>query len=113
MNSSQPTVYVRRAGGTPVIALAGPFRLGVPFDEFRKEVSAQAVRGGLIILDLHGLTSIDAVGVGELVGAYSIARLRGARLHLEGGSPEVRRSLANYRLGSLFPAGIPATLSHG
>lgn len=57
----------------------------------------------LVALDLKGLASIDARGLGELVFAYRMLRGAGGGLALVAPTPTVRRMLAVTRLDTVLP----------
>ena len=80
------------------VALHG--RLGVGDATDVRLALAEAVsRGeGPLVLDLSGLTSLDATGLGVLVGAHRRAGRAGRVLVLRDVRPEVRRLLLLTRL---------------
>jgi anti-sigma B factor antagonist len=55
-----------------------------------------------IVVNLSGLTHIDARGLGELAFAMKTLHMRGGRLTLTAASPRVARMLAITRLDTVF-----------
>ena len=56
----------------------------------------------LVILDLADLEQMDAMGLGEIAGAYRRARARGADLKLLSPSPRVGRLLSVTKLRTII-----------
>ena len=89
-----------------VLDLTG--RLAVGRDErelapFRSAIFALLDAGCRdIVVNLRGLTSIDARGLGELAIAMKTVHLAGGRLRLAAASPRVARILAVTRLDAAF-----------
>ena len=72
--------------------------------ELRSAIVASMLEGHpLVALDLKGLASIDARGLGELVFAYRMLRGAGGGLALVAPTPTVRRMLAVTRLDTVLP----------
>ena len=61
-----------------------------------------------IEVDLRGVTCLDAVGVGIMVGGYNAARRRGQTLRVVGASGVVRRVLAITGAASVLVDGAEA-----
>jgi anti-sigma B factor antagonist len=96
----------RFVGTVTVLDLTG--RLAVGPDErelapFRCAIFALLDAGCRdIVVNLRGLTSIDARGLGELAIAMKTVYLAGGRLTLAAASPRVARILAVTRLDAAF-----------
>jgi anti-sigma B factor antagonist len=72
--------------------------------ELRSAIVESMLEGRpFIALDLKGLASIDARGLGELVFAYRMLRGAGGGLALVAPTPTVRRMLAVTRLDTVLP----------
>jgi anti-sigma B factor antagonist len=73
----------RETDGVHIISLQGKITIGAGDTQLREVVSS-ALNGGAqkILLDLSGVTTIDSSGIGELVGSYTTATNRGAKLKL-------------------------------
>lgn len=67
------------------------------------------VGGGktLVLLDLAGVERVDAMGLGEIAGAFRRARSRGADLKIFNPRPRVDRLLAVTRLRSVIDVWEP------
>ena len=99
-------ISLRSAGAVSVLHLTG--RLIVGADE-RELVPLRTTIGGLInaghldiVVDLSGLTHIDARGLGELAMAMKSVDVAGGRLALSAASAPVARMLAVTRLDTVF-----------
>jgi anti-anti-sigma factor len=91
-----------------ILYLDGPLRMG---GAVRRRVGALLRRGERqIILDLKGVTSIDAAGLGELVRAYKLARATNGTLHVVNPRARVRKLIERVGLGDLLLA-EPVTVS--
>ena len=88
---------------TTVLRLSGPLPSQLNF-ELRDSV-ARAVTAGArhVVLDLSELPSIDSLGVGEIVAAYTAARTRDAAISLIGLSGKVQQVIATSSLQSILP----------
>ena len=99
-------ISLRSAGAITVIDLVG--RLTVSADEreiapLRNAICAVIKAGHRdVVVNLRGLTAIDARGVGELAMAMKTMDLAGGRLTLAAASPRVARILAVTRLDRAF-----------
>jgi anti-sigma B factor antagonist len=99
-------ISLRSAGVISVLQLTG--RLIVSADErelvpLRNTIDALINARHLdIVVDLSGLTQIDARGLGELAMAMKTVDLAGGRLTLSAASPRVARMLAVTRLDAAF-----------
>src|SRR2546430_16949870 len=95
------------AGGTVHIHPTGEIDTDNAYD-LREVVSGLLATGRprLIKVDMAGVTFIDSVGIGALVGCYHTAAARGARLI--GANPTAYVHRLRYVPGLLGPAGSPA-----
>lgn len=59
-------------------------------------------RGGKVILDLSGVTSLDSAGIGELVSLHTQAHSQDAELKVAGPSPIVRELLGLTNVDSVL-----------
>ena len=102
-------IAVRSAGAVTVLDLTG--RLVVGSDEreigpLRHAICALIKAGHRdVVVNLAGLTYIDARGLGELAMAMKTMGLAGGRLALTAASPRVARILAVTRLDTMFEWG--------
>jgi anti-sigma B factor antagonist len=108
---------LRYAGAVTVIDLTGRLSVGPEEREtapLRNAICALIKAGHLdIVVNLCGLTHIDARGLGELAMAMKTVDLAGGRLTLAAASPRVARILAVTRLDAAFEwrdkdVGVPA-----
>ena len=74
---------IRMSGDVKVIELKGKITIGSG-DLKMRETIHQALGDGSkkILIDMAGVTTIDSSGVGELVGCYTTATHKGAKLKL-------------------------------
>ena len=82
-----------RCRGVSTIQLKGEFR--APVDSgLMRQVEGELQSGvRRVQLDLSGLTSLDAAGIGELVNILNVTTAAGARLKVVNAGPRVRRML--------------------
>ncbi len=76
-----------RGGWVEVIVLGELDLASAP--EFRRQLRRASEAGEPIVIDLSGVSFIDSVGLGLLVGADRRARAAGGSLTLTGPSPRV------------------------
>ena len=83
-----------------VLRLSGDLTMRTlfPFQE-----AVRADRAAILILDLSGVTFVDSVGVGALVGAYVYRQKDGRKVALVGVGERVNASLSILGLTKLFP----------
>jgi len=69
--------------------------LQAPLDDELRETVRELLRDGRcdILLDLKHVPAIDAVGVGELINVYNLARAAQGQLHIIDATPHVRETL--------------------
>jgi anti-anti-sigma factor len=103
-------VREEHAGGVSVLYLAGALRWPVS-PELRQHVEALLGRGQrTILVDLAGLTAIDAAGVGELVRVHAMAEIVNGELWIENASATTRTLLERACLFELL--GLDAMFQH-
>ena len=66
-----------------------------------------------VLLDLSGVSDIDAAGVGELVCAFNAAVAAGGALEIASASPRVRQVLETAGVLRLLTAGLTAGARSG
>ena len=99
-------ISLRFSGAVTVLGLTG--RLVVGEDEREIAPLRHAIRALIraghrdIVVNLSGLTAIDARGLGELAVAMKTVDLAGGRLTLAAASPRVARILAVTKLDTAF-----------
>ncbi len=95
-----------RPGAISVLRLNGRLLVGADERELaplRNTIGALIKAGHLeIVVDLSGLTHIDARGLGELAMAMKTVDVAGGHLRLSAPSPRVARMLAVTRLDTAF-----------
>ncbi|MET9612006.1 anti-sigma factor antagonist [Kitasatospora indigofera] len=96
-------VSTRTSGDVTVLSFKGKITIGVGDVQLRSAVR-EALDGGAtkILLDLADVTTVDSSGVGELVGSYTTANNRGAKLALLNLPPKVHDILVITQLISVF-----------
>ncbi len=95
---------IGRGRAVSVIGVERPLR--APVDgRLRRRIEA-ALRAGnrSVVLDLAGVSEIDAAGVGELVHAYNAISARHGVLRVAGTRPRVRALLERARLARFLSA---------
>ena len=76
-------VSKRQVGDVTILDLKGKITIGTGDVQLRNAVQ-DAINSGAskVLINLHGVSTIDSSGVGELVSAYTTATNRGAKLKL-------------------------------
>ena len=95
----------RSAGGVTVLDLTGRLTAGsdVQFAALRTVICDLINAGGRhVVMNLAGLTHVDARGLGEIAMAAEAVQSSGGRLLLMAASPRVARMLAVTRLDTMF-----------
>lgn len=73
----------RNVDGVEIIGLSGKITIGSGDTQLRDVIMNALSQGKMnILLDMSGVTTIDSSGIGELVGSYTTATNRGAKLKL-------------------------------
>jgi anti-anti-sigma factor len=69
----------------------------------RRQVAELVAAGRDLVLDLRGVTFMDASGIGVLLGAHRMARACGLRFALQSPSPALRRVLEISGVSRVLP----------
>lgn len=97
------SIETRQLDDVTILECTGDLRLGetssVFRNTFRETVKSGAKR---ILIDLAGVAYLDSTGIGELVGAHSIAAGAGARIKLIRLPEKVANLLRLTRLSTVF-----------
>lgn len=93
----------RLEGDVVVIACEGRITLGLATNTLRN-LMREALESGAkkLVVDFGGATQLDSTGIGELVGALSLANEKGAALKLARMPPKIRELLRVTRLDTVF-----------
>ncbi len=76
-------VSVRDAGDVKIVELKGKITIGAGDVQMRHAIHEVLDAGcKKIIVDMSGVTTIDSSGVGELVGCFTTATHKGAKMKL-------------------------------
>ncbi len=95
--------HERRVGNVVVVDLDGSLTLGAGDVQLRQVIRGLLDRGEkLIVLDFGRVRTMDSVGVGELIGAFSTAESRGASVKLLHLTSKIRDLLQFTQLISIF-----------
>lgn len=97
------SVTTRDVGDVKIIELHGKITIGAGDLQMREAIHA-AVNGGAakILVDMKDVTTIDSSGVGELVGCYTTATHKGAKLKLQNLPPKISDVLTVTQLITVF-----------
>src|SRR5262245_5671996 len=85
LDQASDTVYVLR--------LEGPLRVPMTDDLPRRVQALLAAGERYLVLDMSGVSSIDAAGIGELIRAYNLAASAYGRLRIVQPTRWVRETL--------------------
>lgn len=90
-------------GDVTVIRCEGRITLGLATNTLRN-LMREALESGStkLLLDFGGAVQLDSTGIGELVGALSLANEKGAALKLAQMPPKIRELLRITRLDTVF-----------
>jgi anti-anti-sigma factor len=103
---SEPATSPPLMRDVAILYVDHPLSWGVT-DELRHQVHSILRRGAkTIVLDLSGVSRIDAAGVGQLVRAYNVAVAAECALRLVHAPARVREILQRVGLFSLFSGGV-------
>jgi len=93
----------RTEGDVAVIRCEGRITLGLATNTLRN-LMREALDSGAkkLLVDFSGATQLDSTGIGELVGALSLANEKGAELKLAAMPPKIRELLRITRLDTVF-----------
>jgi anti-sigma B factor antagonist len=101
-------VRCAREGDREVVAAAGRLDLSSAWELERELRRAEATDARVILVDLAGLASVDAVGMEVVMHALARARYHGKRLMIVPGPDAVQRSFQRSGLTWLLPFVDPA-----
>ena len=94
---------VRDAGGVQVVELKGKITIGSGDVQLRETINKLVDSGKKhILVDMKDVTTIDSSGVGELVGCYTTATHKGAKLKLQNLPPKISDVLTVTQLITVF-----------
>jgi anti-sigma B factor antagonist len=97
------TIETRHLGDVTVLECTGHLRLGETSSAFRNTFRETVKAGATkVLIDLAGVDYMDSTGIGELVGAHSIAASSGARIKLVRLPEKVANLLRLTRLCTVF-----------
>lgn len=97
------TVTMRDSGDIKIIELHGKITIGAGDLQMREGIHAALAAGAKkLIVDMKDVTTIDSSGVGELVGCYTTATHRGAKLKLMSLPPKISDVLTVTQLITVF-----------
>jgi anti-sigma B factor antagonist len=96
-------VSTRDVGDVRVIDLKGKITIGSGDLQMREAIH-QALNGGVtkILVNMKDVATIDSSGVGELVGCYTTATHKGAKLKLVSLPPKISDVLTVTQLITVF-----------
>jgi len=96
-------VTTRDSGDIKIIELHGKITIGSGDLQMREGIHAALAAGAKkLIIDMKDVTTIDSSGVGELVGCYTTATHRGAKLKLMSLPPKISDVLTVTQLITVF-----------
>ena len=96
-------VVTRDAGDVRVIQLKGKITIGAGDLQMREAIHGCLDSGcKKILVDMKEVTTIDSSGVGELVGCYTTAMHKGAKLKLMNLPPKITDVLTVTQLITVF-----------
>lgn len=96
-------VFTREVRDVTILEIQGMMTLGEGTASFRSEIRNLLKDGhGKIVVNLAGLTYVDASGIGELVSAHTHCTSRKGWLVLLNVSKSLRGILANTKLDTIF-----------
>ena len=107
--SELAAAYARwlRSNSVVAVLLEDSLRLPLLTRDVQNTVRALLLRGERdIVLDLAGVTRIDAAGVGELIRAYNMATAAGGSLRIVHASEWVREVLERVQLFELLSGSV-------
>lgn len=97
------TIETRDVGDVKILVMKGKITIGAGDLQMREAIH-EALGAGIkkLVIDLSGVTTIDSSGVGELVGCYTTATNRGAKLRLLNIPPKISDVLHVTQLITVF-----------
>ena len=96
-------ITTRMAGDVKIVELKGKITIGAGDLQMREAIH-QALQDGTkkLLVSMKDVTTIDSSGVGELVGCYTTATHRGAKLKLVQLPPKISDVLTVTQLITVF-----------
>lgn len=100
---SKATVTIREVGDVKIVELKGKITIGAGDLQMREAIHT-VVNGGAtkVLIDMKNVSTIDSSGVGELVGCYTTATHKGAKLKLMSLPPKISDVLTVTQLITVF-----------
>src|SRR3954470_5787622 len=96
-------IKARDAGDITILDLNGSLVSGLGLEQLRPRIDQLvAAKKVNVVLNAHGVSVIDSVGVGELVGCFSTLKRAGGMLKILNPSPMVREILRITRLPTII-----------
>jgi anti-sigma B factor antagonist len=97
------TATTRDVGDVKVVELHGKITIGAGDLQMREAIHT-AITGGAtkLLVDMKDVTTIDSSGIGELVGCYTTATHKGAKLKLVNLPPKISDVLTVTQLITVF-----------
>ena len=97
------TVTMRDVGDVKIVELHGKITIGSGDLQMREAIHNAVVGGATkILVDMKDVSTIDSSGIGELVGCYTTATNRGAKLKLVNLPPKISDALTVTQLITVF-----------
>jgi len=97
------SVTTRDAGDVKIISLHGKITIGAGDLQMREAIHSVLASGcQKLLVDMKDVTTIDSSGVGELVGCYTTATNKGAKLKLLSLPPKISDVLTVTQLITVF-----------
>jgi anti-sigma B factor antagonist len=97
------SVTTRDAGDVKVVELKGKITIGAGDLQMREAIHNVVNAGAKkILIDMKDVQTIDSSGVGELVGCYTTATHKGAKLRLVNLPPKINDVLTVTQLITVF-----------
>jgi anti-sigma B factor antagonist len=97
------SVTTRDAGDVKVVELKGKITIGAGDLQMREAIHNVVGAGAKkILIDMKDVQTIDSSGVGELVGCYTTATHKGAKLKLANLPPKINDVLTVTQLITVF-----------
>lgn len=94
---------IRDIGDVRVISLTGKITIGSGDVMLRQLINENLEQNHKkLLLDLHGVNSMDSSGIGEMVASYTSAKNRDAQLKLMNLSPKINDILQVTQLITVF-----------
>jgi anti-sigma B factor antagonist len=97
------TVTLRDVGDVKIVELHGKITIGSGDLQMREAIHTVVTGGAIkILVDMKDVTTIDSSGIGELVGCYTTATNKGAKLKLVNLPPKISDVLTVTQLITVF-----------